>query len=376
MKKLSIIVGLIALTGLLQSGMKYHFVPPAGDTGATGAYCNSCHTGNSINTSGGNIVATGLPSSTGYGLGQSYPFSIVITHGATDRLRWGFSIAARNSLGNAVGTFSTTNSLAAVNSNTSATDQELSHFNTVVGAASNTFTFNNLTWTAPATSDGVVTFYYVGNATNGNGSTSGDFIYSGSTVVAALPIDLKDFTASVLSDNAVSLKWETVLEQNSDYFEIEKSDDNQFFYGVAKVNAAGNSSVDKLYSYIDRSVSNYNKPVFYRLKLMDKDGKYKLSKIVTVQLKSRQLHVQNLYPTLVHSKSWVTANIASDKIQQIRIDVIDISGRLLQTHHETLLQGTNMIDMQLPASLPSEWVFVRFTNAGFKQTIPLVVSQR
>jgi hypothetical protein len=50
------------------------------------------------------------------------------------------------------------------------------------GNGSHTWTF---TWQAPSTDQGDVTFYCAGNATNGNGATSGDHVYTFSQVVTA-----------------------------------------------------------------------------------------------------------------------------------------------------------------------------------------------
>jgi hypothetical protein len=159
------------------------FRPPTGYTGINGTYCNLCHSGNPLNANGGLVFTSGLPSGT-YTPGQQYNFSITISHSAANRQRWGFSIIAVDAAGNAVGNFSTTNPNVAVNGN------ELSHFNASISALQSSFTYNNLSWTAPASGSGdnqSITFYYVGNAANGS-SSSGDFIYSGTqTVTAALP---------------------------------------------------------------------------------------------------------------------------------------------------------------------------------------------
>lgn len=373
MKKIYIVPSLLALGMLLQSGAKYSTVPPAGLTGATGAYCTGCHSGTAVNGGGGTISVNGLPA-TGYVPGQSYPFSITITHSAANRSRWGFSIAARNAGGTAVGTFTTTNPNAAVNSGTTATNQELSHTNAVTQAGA-TYTYNNLVWTAPATppaGNNNVTFYYTGNAANGNGSPAGDFIYAGSTTIA-LPIELKNFSASVINNRSVALQWRTSSEANSDYFEVEKSDDNQFFYSLGRITAAGNASTEKSYSFTDATITTLNKPVFYRLRLVDKDGKFKLSNVVSVKLNGNKNFVENVYPTIVNTNMLVTAEIVSDKTQPVQIQLIDANGRLLKLIKDQLVSGNNVVGIRMPNALPQQWVYARFTIGNVHQTIPLVV---
>jgi hypothetical protein len=153
---------------------------PEGYTGATsGVYCNNCHSGNPLNNSGGSVITTGLPSGT-YAAGMRYDFSIITTHSTADRKKWGFSIAARNSLNQPVGTFSTTNPNAAINGS------ELSHLGAVATGLQSSYTYTDLTWTAPAspgTNDQNITFYYVANAANGTFSNAGDFIYASKTAV-------------------------------------------------------------------------------------------------------------------------------------------------------------------------------------------------
>ncbi len=192
MKKLLVlsflIVTLCSFETLIRS-----FQPPQGHTGADGSYCTNCHSSNSLNNPGGSVQATGLPDGS-YTAGTAYNFSIAINHSATDRKRWGFSIEARNSANQPVGTFSTTNANAALNG------FELSHQSaqTFVNNSAS-FTYNNLRWTAPANpgpNDNNITFYYVGNAANGTGNTLGDFIYSNTKSVNLLANQTYTFNGS------------------------------------------------------------------------------------------------------------------------------------------------------------------------------------
>ncbi len=176
---ISFITLILIITLSSFSGWISSFVPPQGHTGANGSYCTSCHSGNALNNAGGSVIVTGLPDA-GYVAGTAYSFTLSTTHTTADRRRWGFSIEARNSLNQKVGTFTTTNSNAGINGD------ELSHRSAVSTTSQASYTYNNLTWTAPvnpAAADETITFYFVGNAANGAGGNSGDYIYSGTKTI-------------------------------------------------------------------------------------------------------------------------------------------------------------------------------------------------
>jgi hypothetical protein len=181
-------------------------VPPQDHTGASGAYCINCHSGN-LNESGGGILINGLPDD-GYTAGASYSFNININHAAADRKRWGFSIIAKNSAGVTVGSFTSTNANAATNG------EELSHFNAVLFPAfSQSYTYTNLTWTAPANpsaADENITFYVAGIAANGNGSNAGDFTYSATKNMSLLVSQTYTFTGNGNWDDAANWSDNTI----------------------------------------------------------------------------------------------------------------------------------------------------------------------
>jgi hypothetical protein len=325
MKKIFTLITLSICIILLQSGVKslnYSSQPPTGLTGATGSYCTDCHGDFSLNTAGGSISITGLPPG-GYVPSTQYTLSLTINHSATNRKRWGFSMKAVNGSGTSVGTFSTTNGNAGLNGT------ELSHNNaatTSAGAA--TYTYNNLKWTAPSAT-GSVTFYYVGNAADGTGGTNNDYIYAGSTVVA-LPIDLSEFTATN-DNNNILLQWKTVTEINANYFDVERSDDGQFFFSIGKVDAKGNSSNTNSYSFLDTKMSyNNGSQIFYRLKLVDKDGSVKYSNHISIKPVFNGITIKNIYPTIIRKGDVIAVEVASDKSRTINMVVMDETGRSLQ----------------------------------------------
>lgn len=210
MKKLFILTLLVVSLSSFESLIR-SFQPPQGFTGSAGNYCTNCHTGNALNSAGGSVVVTGLPDGS-YTPGTTYNFSLSINHSAANRRRYGFSIEARNSANQVVGTFGSTNARAGLNGS------ELSHLNAETFANNSaSYTYTNLSWTAPANpgpNDNNITFYYTGNAANGTGSSSGDFIYAATKSVSLLVSNTYTFNGSGNWSNPANWSNNTVPPAN------------------------------------------------------------------------------------------------------------------------------------------------------------------
>ena len=172
--KLAIAIFCLSGTFFISADLFFSGAAPSGFTGASGATCATvgCHSGNAINAAGGSVVISGIPDT--YTPGTTYNFSVAITHGTANRNKWGFAVKAIGSNNSNVGSFNSTNPVAG-----SIGDQELGHLNAPSQSGS-TYTFNNLSWSAPASpqsTEQTVRFFLVGNAANGS-SSSGDFIYT------------------------------------------------------------------------------------------------------------------------------------------------------------------------------------------------------
>ncbi len=366
---LTLIIALVAGSSFIISVKSplYSSVPPINHTGAiTGVNCTGCHAG-TLNSGGGSVSVSGLPIGS-YIAGAGYNFSLTTTHGAADRLRWGFSIAARNSAGAEVGTFSTTNPNAALNGN------ELSHNNAMSTVASASNTYSNLTWTAPTTpgpDDAVITFYYIGNAADGVGS-SGDFIYSGTISNVVLPVTLSYFDATILNKNSAELKWRTETEQNTSYFSIQKSDDGQNFTEIAKKAATGNSNVGINYNYTDPLRGVMNSTADYRIEIVDIDGRKKVSPIKKVIFGNKQF-VANAYPNVVKSGTQTQLVFEVANTQTVILQIFSADGKLLMTENVSAIKGRNIYKIDVPATWKKGLVIARFTANEKTQQIKMMV---
>ncbi|MCE7064072.1 GEVED domain-containing protein [Dyadobacter sp. CY326] len=107
----------------------------------------------------------------------------------------------------------------------------------------------------------------------------------------ALPVTLISFDASSREQH-IALKWATAEETNADRFEIEHSINGKNWNLVGTVVAKGESSVQANYTFEHRApVKGRN---FYRLRMIDLDKTFSLSKIISVTFD--ETSTLNAYP--------------------------------------------------------------------------------
>lgn len=201
MKKIYSLLAVAALGWITLSSSYDDDNGKAGFTGAPGEQtCNTsgCHTGSALNSQGGTleISAPGL-TNWEYVPGQTYTISVTV--GQSGRSLFGLCFEALKSNGDNAGTLAAGAGSHILTKMVSGFSRKsVTHLlNGGASANSHTFTF---TWTAPSTDVGNVTFYCAGNAANGNGSDSGDFIYNMSQVVtpsSVTSVDEQQAAASI-----------------------------------------------------------------------------------------------------------------------------------------------------------------------------------
>jgi hypothetical protein len=152
--------------------------PPASSGGFGEPTCTRCHNSYELNAgkaSGlGDVIISGLPRQ--YEPGKTYAIKVEITH-IQDRTNWGFQVAAR-----VKDTGAQAGDLKKVDGNTQVVLEKGIQYieHTSEGIFNNVYEF---TWTAPSMAVGDVIFNAAGNAADGSGDPSGDYIYSGSVTV-------------------------------------------------------------------------------------------------------------------------------------------------------------------------------------------------
>lgn len=92
--------------------------------------------------------------------------------------------------------------------------------------------------------------------------------------VSPLPLNLLSFEANNKLSH-IDLNWRTANQQQVDGFEIEKSADAKVFSNIGFVKATEEND----YKFVDPVITDH---CFYRLKMLDQDGKYTYSNVVKI----------------------------------------------------------------------------------------------
>ena len=106
--------------------------------------------------------------------------------------------------------------------------------------------------------------------------------------VDVLPLKLLSFTAERFgSDN--QLLWATANEVNTAYFNVQRKVNGNNFANIGKVNATGNG--EGKYHFTDELSSLGTGTIYYRLQIIDKDGKSKYSDVRSIKLQTNDRYI-------------------------------------------------------------------------------------
>jgi hypothetical protein len=159
--------------------------------------------------------------------------------------------------------------------------------------------------------------------------------------VNPLPITLISFDASKLSHTKSSVNWELAACCSASVkFEIQRAGADK---GFITIGTAGGNETNKLYNYIDNGSKNGVN--YYRLKMIDVDGKITYSRTVAVMNGVNGLLLTSLIPSVITNTSTLT--VASSGQQQLGIIIVDMQGRVVLKRNYTIAAGNTNIGLSL-----------------------------
>jgi hypothetical protein len=190
------------------------------------------------------------------------------------------------------------------------------------------------------------------------------------SVSSTLPVSLVSFKAG-WSNKKAKLEWVTANEINSGSFEIERSSNNGSFIKIGTVNASGGSSAVQNYLFID----SFPKPGVnkYRLKLIDQDGQYKYSSVITLIDKPAGIVIEKIYPNPFVNH--IVISISSAAKQPVILKLSDIAGNILFSWNKLCQSGSNSFVLDKLNNLQAGIYFLKLIIPGEYTSLKLVKTE-
>lgn len=181
----------------------------------------------------------------------------------------------------------------------------------------------------------------------------------------SLPVNLVNFDA-VPEGGSVTLQWSTANESNSLSFEVERSNNARIWTKIGTVAASGESESLRTYHFPDQNALKGTS--YYRLKMIDRDGSFDYSPLVSVANRFGTGAVQAFsYPNPA-SEVIFLENLESSRLDGVSI--ISSTGKSVKVG--LTYDNHNGIDVR---DLPEGIYFLKYHYEGELKTIKFLVKK-
>ena len=152
---------------------------------------------------------------------------------------------------------------------------------------------------------------------------------------------------------------------------MERSTDGQNFVLAGKVSAAGSATTTKSYAYTD-DASKIKGTVYYRLKLVDKNGSSTYSKVISTPVSSKNYQL-SIYPNPLKSGQDLKLTYVSEKAGTANFQVINSVGKKVINFASPINEGSNSLSLPLTKMLPGIYYVAVAVNNTIVQKVPVMV---
>lgn len=185
---------------------------------------------------------------------------------------------------------------------------------------------------------------------------------------ALLPVVLLEFSGSVVSSNGF-LHWKTKNEVNTSVFILERSTDAVNYTPIGTLPASNTIGIHH-YNFTDPNIASLGvSVVYYRLKQIDLDGKFKYANVIALSIENNKMTVR-LYPNPVNSH--VNLTITSSQSQKLQWRIMDKAGRLIKAGTYSVSLGVNNISEDIGFVSTGVYFIQLFNGADLQQVIKIL----
>ena len=186
-----------------------------------------------------------------------------------------------------------------------------------------------------------------------------------------IPVTLKSISATIVSKD-VSVKWSTASELNCSHFEVDRSFNGRDFEKAGIVQAIQSGTA---YQFMDKEIvsrSNADLVIYYRLKMVDKDGRFTWSPVVSVRI-SKTYKLVAIYPNPV--KRYINIMIQSPSNDNLTLIITDLAGKVVNKRIVNVMAGDNKFNFNLETLSAGTYIMKAICANGCEAAVQKFVKQ-
>jgi hypothetical protein len=187
----------------------------------------------------------------------------------------------------------------------------------------------------------------------------------------ALPVDLISFSGS-LRNNITTLHWEVENEINFSHYEIERKEQSSSYVTIGN-RSSMNSNSRISYNFSDNIALLNDRIFFYRLKMVDVDGKFKYSNVIMIKKEDKMFTGINIIPNPVRDIAAVNIRFHSAITGKATLQIVDMTGKIIQQQQNPVTQGINSISINSQTALTPGTYVVQLVNEGAVSSAKLLI---
>jgi len=187
--------------------------------------------------------------------------------------------------------------------------------------------------------------------------------------LGTLPVNIASFSGG-LNGKIAQLNWQTSQEINSSYFEVQRSNDGNRFEPITIVTAKRLSVIAVNYQSKDDLTFYADKSAFYRLKMVDIDGKFAYSAIVILKPNGTVISKLNIWPNPFTSH--LNVNYVAEKEGAVQIKMSSADGKTVVQSNNIVKKGQNVFVINQAQSLLKGTYVLNILSDGKIETLKII----
>lgn len=189
-----------------------------------------------------------------------------------------------------------------------------------------------------------------------------------------LPVKLISF-GGTLKNNTAFLNWIADNQVDFSAYEIERSVTGTDFSSIGVKQRQGTGAERQQYQFTDDLAAVNSDVFFYRLKMIDMDGRFAYSNVIMIRKGGVKAGGLIVSPNPVAGNGMTTVRFEANTKGTVELRIIDLAGRVVLKQQNNVYEGTNSITMSNLNKLQPGMYLLQMSNGEATEVTKFTIAR-